>query len=196
MFQKLLIANRGEISCRVARTARRLGVRVAAVYSDADAGALHVRMADEAWPIGPGPAAQSYLSIERILEAAKQAGADAIHPGYGFLSENAEFAAACAARGITSSGHRFSAMVAMASKERGQGAHEQSRRADAARLSRCRPGHRRARAPRETAWFSANQSSRVAGGGGKGMHIVTTASELRAPRSTVLVDVAGRRVQR
>ncbi len=86
MFHKLLIANRGEIACRVARTAKRLGVSVAAVYSDADARALHVRVADEAWPIGPAPAAQSYLNIEKILDAARKAGADAIHPGYGFSS--------------------------------------------------------------------------------------------------------------
>src|ERR1041384_711036 len=95
----LLIANRGEIACRIARTARRLGIRVIAVYSEADAQARHVREADEAWPIGPGPAAESYLNGPRILEAAKKAGADAIHPGYGFLSENAQFAAACEAAG-------------------------------------------------------------------------------------------------
>jgi len=92
MISSLLIANRGEIACRVIRTARRLGVRTVAVYSDADARALHVRMADEAVHIGPSPAADSYLRGNRIIAAAKATGAEAIHPGYGFLSENADFA--------------------------------------------------------------------------------------------------------
>ena len=89
MFQKILIANRGEIACRVIRTARAMGIRTVAVYSDADADALHVREADEAVPIGPAPSAQSYLSIENIVEAVEATGAEAVHPGYGFLSENA-----------------------------------------------------------------------------------------------------------
>src|SRR5437764_14136035 len=92
MFTKILIANRGEIACRVIRTARRMGIRTAAVYSEADAGALHVAMADEAWLIGPPPARDSYLNIAAIIDAAQQSGAEAVHPGYGFLSENADFA--------------------------------------------------------------------------------------------------------
>jgi 3-methylcrotonyl-CoA carboxylase alpha subunit len=100
MFASVLIANRGEIACRVIRTARRLGLRTIAVYSEADARALHVRMADEAHAIGPAPASQSYLVAEKIVAAAKAAGADCIHPGYGFLSENAAFAEACRAAGI------------------------------------------------------------------------------------------------
>src|ERR1700691_4007561 len=100
MFSKLLIANRGEIACRVIRTARRMGVATVAVYSDADAGAMHVAMADEAIHIGPAPARESYLKGDVILAATKKTGAQAIHPGYGFLSENAEFAEACAAAGI------------------------------------------------------------------------------------------------
>ena len=94
MLTSLLIANRGEIACRVIRTARRMNIRTVAVYSDADAKALHVRQADEAVHIGPSPARESYLVGDRIIAAAKQTGAEAIHPGYGFLSENADFAQA------------------------------------------------------------------------------------------------------
>src|SRR6266481_8120490 len=100
MFSKILIANRGEIACRVIKTARRLGVATVAVYSDADANARHVRLADEAALIGPPAARESYLVGERILEVAKRTGAEAIHPGYGFLSENEEFAQACEKAGV------------------------------------------------------------------------------------------------
>lgn len=100
MFKKILIANRGEIACRIIRTAKRLGIATVAIYSDADIESLHVRLADEAICIGPAPAAQSYLCAEVILDAAHRSGADAIHPGYGFMSENAAFAEACAAAGI------------------------------------------------------------------------------------------------
>src|SRR5208337_4464866 len=99
MFRKLLIANRGEIACRVIATARRLGIATVAVYSEADARARHVDLADEAFPIGAAPARDSYLSIARIIDAAGRSGAEAIHPGYGFLSENADFAEACARAG-------------------------------------------------------------------------------------------------
>ena len=97
---RLLIANRGEIACRIARTARRMGITTVAVYSDADADALHVRTADRAVFIGPAPARDSYLNIPRIIAAARQTGADAIHPGYGFLAENPAFAEACADAGL------------------------------------------------------------------------------------------------
>ncbi|NUB15840.1 3-methylcrotonyl-CoA carboxylase, partial [Azospirillum brasilense] len=100
MFDKILIANRGEIACRVIRTARRMGIRTVAVYSEADARAMHVEMADEAVCIGPAPVGESYLRGDAILEVAKRTGAQAIHPGYGFLSENAGFAAACAEAGV------------------------------------------------------------------------------------------------
>ena len=100
MFKKILIANRGEIACRVIKTARRLGVATVAVYSEADANARHVRLADEAVLIGPAAARESYLVGERILDVAKRTGAEAIHPGYGFLSENADFAEACEKAGI------------------------------------------------------------------------------------------------
>ena len=116
MFNKLLIANRGEIACRVIRTARRLGIPTVAVYSDADANALHVELADEAMHIGPAPARESYLVVERIVETALKTGADAIHPGYGFLSENARFAKACADNGIPFVGPPASAIEAMGSK--------------------------------------------------------------------------------
>src|SRR5262245_54470749 len=100
MFRTLLIANRGEIACRIIRTARRIGVSTVAVYSDADAAAAHVAMADKAVRIGPAPVRESYLVAEAILAAARETGAEAVHPGYGFLSENAEFAESCAATGI------------------------------------------------------------------------------------------------
>src|SRR5580698_7706670 len=100
MFRKVLIANRGAIACRIIRTLRRMGIASVAVYSEADRHSLHVDQADEAVPIGPAPAAESYLSIAKILDAAQKTGAEAIHPGYGFLSENAAFAEACAQRGI------------------------------------------------------------------------------------------------
>ena len=116
MLQSLLIANRGEIACRIIRTARRLGVRTIAVHSEADRGALHTRLADEAVEIGPAEARHSYLAGERILAAARDTGAAAIHPGYGFLSENADFARACEAAGIVFVGPPAQAIVRMGSK--------------------------------------------------------------------------------
>src|ERR1700739_2505484 len=116
MFKKILIANRGEIACRVIRTAQRMGIATVAVYSDADAEALHVRMADESVPIGPAAAAESYLKIERIVEACRATGAEAVHPGYGFLSENAAFAAALASAGIAFIGPGAERIAAMGDK--------------------------------------------------------------------------------
>ncbi len=118
MFSSVLIANRGEIACRIARTAKRLGLRTIAVYSEADAGALHVRLCDEAHGIGAPPARESYLVIERLIEVALRARADCVHPGYGFLSENAEFAEACARAGVTFVGPPPTAIRAMGLKDR------------------------------------------------------------------------------
>jgi propionyl-CoA carboxylase alpha chain len=116
MFTKILIANRGEIACRVIKTARRMGIATVAVYSDADRAALHVRMADEAVHIGPSPAAQSYIVIDRIMDAIRQTGAQAVHPGYGFLSENRDFAAALEAAGVVFIGPPSPAIAAMGDK--------------------------------------------------------------------------------
>ena len=116
MFKKILIANRGEIACRVIKTARAMGIKTVAVYSDADRGALHVRMADEAVHIGPAPANQSYIVIDKIMEAVRQTGAEAVHPGYGFLSENMNFAAALEAAGVVFIGPPSSAIASMGDK--------------------------------------------------------------------------------
>src|SRR5678815_4725032 len=118
MFKKILIANRGEIAVRIIRACRELGIQSVAVYSDVDRASLHVRKADEAYHIGPPAASESYLNIERILETARRSGADAIHPGYGFLSENSRFAQACAVAGVKFIGPTAAAMELMGSKTR------------------------------------------------------------------------------
>ena len=116
MITKILIANRGEIACRVIKTARAMGIRTVAVYSDADREAMHVRMADEAVHIGAAPSAQSYLVIDRIVDAIKQTGADAVHPGYGFLSENRAFAERLEKEGVIFIGPPVGAIEAMGDK--------------------------------------------------------------------------------
>ncbi len=176
MFTKLLIANRGEIACRVIRTARRLGIPTVAVYSDADANALHVELADEALHIGPAPARESYLLGDRIVDAALKTGADAIHPGYGFLSENAAFAEACAANGITFVGPPASAIEAMGSKSAAKQIMEQA----GVPLV---PGYHGDDQDPELLRASAEDMGypvllkATAGGGGKGMRQVWSAGE-------------------
>ena len=176
MFDTILIANRGEIACRVIRTARRLGIRTVAVYSDADAGALHVALADEAHRIGPAPARESYLVAERILEVAKLSGAGAVHPGYGFLSENAVFAEACAEAGIIFIGPPVEAIRAMGSKSAAKEI------MDAAGVPLVPGYHGR----EQDAGFLKNEAGRIgypllikasAGGGGKGMRVVERSAD-------------------
>jgi 3-methylcrotonyl-CoA carboxylase alpha subunit len=179
MFRTLLIANRGEIACRIARTARRLGITTVAVYSAADAGALHVKASDRAILIGPAPARDSYLNIPRVIEAAQRGGAEAIHPGYGFLAENPEFAEACAKAGIVFVGPPPSAMRAMGSKSAAKTLMEKSG-------VPLLPGYH---GERQGASFLADQANRigfplmikaVSGGGGRGMRVVSHADEFGA----------------
>jgi propionyl-CoA carboxylase alpha chain len=178
MFKKILIANRGEIACRVIRTARRMGIATVAVYSEADADALHVRMADEAVAIGPPPAAESYLKVDRIVAACKETGAEAVHPGYGFLSERPAFAAALAREGIAFIGPTPAAIAAMGDKI------ESKKLAAAAGVSTV-PGFlgviedtdAAARIAHEIGYPVMIKAS--AGGGGKGMRIARDDAELR-----------------
>ena len=179
MFRTLLIANRGEIACRIVRTARRMGLATVAVYSEADADALHVRVSDRSICIGAAPARESYLNIAAIIAAARQCGADAIHPGYGFLSENPAFAEACVAAGIIFVGPPPSAMRAMGSKATAKSLMEQ---AGVPLL----PGYH---GENQSVDFLANQAARcgypvmvkaVAGGGGRGMRVVETANDFTA----------------
>ncbi len=176
MFRTLLIANRGEIACRVIRTARRLGIRTVAVFSEADRGALHVREAEEAHLIGPPPAAESYLRGERLLEVARKSGAEAVHPGYGFLSENASFAEACAAAGVVFVGPKPHAIRAMGSKA-------ESKRLMVAAGVPTVPGYH---GEDQSDALLAEEAARIgfpvlikasAGGGGKGMRPVFAAEE-------------------
>jgi propionyl-CoA carboxylase alpha chain len=178
MFKKILIANRGEIACRVIRTARRLGIATVAVYSEADAEALHVRQADEAVLIGPAAAAESYLRIDRIVQACRQTGAEAVHPGYGFLSERAEFARALADAGIVFIGPPAAAIAAMGDKIASK------KLAVAAGVSTV-PGHLDTIADADCAAAIARDIGypvmikASAGGGGKGMRIAHDEAELR-----------------
>jgi len=179
VFRKILIANRGEIACRVITTARRMGVRTVAVYSDADRAARHVRLADEARRIGPASARESYLSSAAVLEAARGAAAEAIHPGYGFLSENAAFATACKAAGIVFIGPSADSIAAMGDKAAAKALMEKA----GVPLV---PGYH---GENQDPAFLAGQAAKIgypvlikasAGGGGKGMRIVTGAAEFES----------------
>ena len=178
MFQKILIANRGEIACRVIRTARAMGIATVAVYSDADAGAPHVRLADESVHLGPAPAAESYLKAELILAAAKATGADAIHPGYGFLSERESFAKACAEAGVVFIGPPPNAIAAMGDKI------ESKKLAKAAGVNVV-PGYLGEIADTEEAVRIASDigfpvmMKASAGGGGKGMRLAWSEADVR-----------------
>ncbi|MDP7540417.1 MAG: biotin carboxylase N-terminal domain-containing protein, partial [Alphaproteobacteria bacterium] len=177
MFDKILIANRGEIACRVMRTARRMGMATVAVYSEADAGSRHVEMADESVLIGPAPSAQSYLLAERILAAVKDTGAQAVHPGFGFLSENADFARALEAEGIVFIGPGPDAISAMGDKI------ESKKLAAEAGVSTI-PGHDQAIVDVDAGVAIATEIGypvmvkAAAGGGGKGMRVVDRAEDL------------------
>jgi acetyl-CoA carboxylase biotin carboxylase subunit len=178
VFQKVLIANRGEIAVRVIRTLREMGIRSVAVFSDVDRASLHVRMADEAEHIGPSPSAESYLRMDRILDAAKKHGAEAIHPGYGFLSENAEFAAACDRAGLVFIGPSADSIRAMGSKTA-------ARRNAIQAGTPVVPGSESVASLEELKAFGEACGypillKAVAGGGGKGMRVVGRASELEA----------------
>ena len=178
-FRKILVANRGEIACRVMRTARTLGYRTVAVYSEADVSAPHVALADEAVLIGAGPAAESYLRIDRLLDAARRTGADAIHPGYGFLSERADFAQACADAGIVFIGPPPQAITAMGDK-----AGAKRRMMDAG--VPCAPGYLGDDQGDERLLDEGRRLGppllvkAVAGGGGRGMRLVTSLADLPA----------------
>ncbi|KAJ7597841.1 carbamoyl-phosphate synthase L chain, ATP binding domain-containing protein [Mycena floridula] len=174
-FDKILIANRGEIACRVIRTAKKLGIRTVAVYSDVDKDALHVEMADEAYCIGPAPSSQSYLRMDKIIEICHRSGAQAVHPGYGFLSENAKFSELLAQEGIVFIGPPASAIVSMGSKS-------ESKNIMSAANVPCVPGYH---GEHQDPDFLFQQAQEIGfpvlikathGGGGKGMRIVSTAT--------------------
>jgi geranyl-CoA carboxylase alpha subunit len=176
-FGKILIANRGEIACRIIRTAKALGYRTVAVFSDADAGALNVQQADEAVRIGPSPARDSYLNVDALLTAAKIIGADAVHPGYGFLSESAAFAEACAQTGLVFIGPPAAAIDAMGNKARAKTVME------AAGVA-CVPGYQGSDQSDDKLMVEGRRIGfplmvkAAAGGGGRGMRLVTTADDL------------------
>ena len=177
MFRKILIANRGEIAVRIIRTCREMEIPTVAVYSDVDRTALHVRMADEAVHIGPAAAAESYLDMGRVLDAARSVGADAVHPGYGFLSENATFARACASADVKFIGPSPESMELMGSKTRARQAMEKAGVPVVPGTTTPVEGAAAALATAERVGFPIMVKA-AAGGGGKGMRLVRSAAEL------------------
>src|SRR5256886_9918464 len=172
MFKKILIANRGEIAVRILRACRELGIRPVAVFSDADRKSLHVRLADEAYPIGPAPSRESYLSIDKLMDVARRAGCDAVHPGYGFLAENAALPRACKEAGITFIGPPAEAMEALGSKTE---ARQLARRVEVPTVPGTNDPTEKsaARALAESMGYPVLLKA-VAGGGGKGMRLVSS----------------------
>src|ERR1700684_565456 len=189
-FSKILIANRGEIACRIIRSAKRLGYRTVAVFSDADAGALHVQQADEAVRIGPPAAKESYLNIDAFLAAAKLTGADAVHPGYGFLSENAAFARACGDAGLVFIGPPAAAIEAMGDKAKAK-----SLMASAG--IPCVSGYHEADQSNDRLMKESRRIGfplmvkATAGGGGRGMRLVASRSELAEALARARSEAAG-----
>ena len=179
MFKKILIANRGEIAVRVIRACHEMGIAAVAVYSDVDRAALHVRKADEAYPIGAAAASESYLSIQKILDVAARSGADAIHPGYGFLSENAKFARACAEAGVKFIGPTAAAMVAMGSKTQARQAMERAGVPIVPGTSRGLESFEQAEQVAARIGYPVMLKA-AAGGGGKGMRLVHAPEELKS----------------
>ena len=178
MFKKILIANRGEIAVRVVRACHEMGIAAVAVYSEVDRASLHVRKADEAYPIGAAAAQDSYLNIEKILDAAKKSGADAIHPGYGFLSENAKFARACEGAGVKFIGPTAAAMEAMGSKTRARQAMEGAGVPLVPGTSRGLESGEQAREIARRIGYPVMLKA-AAGGGGKGMRLVHAEEDLQ-----------------
>jgi acetyl-CoA carboxylase biotin carboxylase subunit len=179
MFKKILIANRGEIAVRVLRACHEMGIAAVVVYSDVDRAALHVRKADEAYPIGAPAAAESYLNIRKILDVAERSGADAIHPGYGFLSENAKFARACADAGVKFIGPTAAAMEAMGSKTRARQAMEKSGVPFVPGTSRGVESFAAAEQVAARIGYPVMLKA-AAGGGGKGMRLVPAPEQLKS----------------
>jgi len=179
MFKKILIANRGEIAVRIIRACREMGIASVAVYSDVDRAALHVRKADEAYPIGPAAAADSYLNISKILDVAQRSGAQAIHPGYGFLSENAKFSQACVDVGVKFIGPTAASMDMMGSKTRARQHMEKVGVPFVPGTSRGLESGEEAQTVAARIGYPVMLKA-AAGGGGKGMRMVDQAEDLKS----------------
>jgi acetyl-CoA carboxylase biotin carboxylase subunit len=189
MFKKILIANRGEIAVRVIRACHEMGIAAVAVYSDVDRASLHVRKADEAYPIGPPAATESYLNLQKILDVAAKSGADAVHPGYGFLSENPKFARACVDAGVKFIGPTAAAMDAMGSKTRARQSMEKVGIPFVPGTSRGLESFEQAREVAARIGYPIMLKA-AAGGGGKGMRLVHAPEELKAALESARSEAA------